>query len=199
MGNRHGQVVALTERLEREGRAQRVQRGVVLALAPCAGGFVSAGADGLVQVLAPDGAPLARLRFRRGGFLWALAKLDDTGRAWLVGGEGGRVHRVVWDGERLVEVGRTPMPAPVRSLAAHPTWGAWVGLHDGRVVALHAPRGPRGRRDSLPSTIDAHRGPVTALALMRTGGLVSGGEDGRVQGGHRPSESGLVPNSSHDG
>ncbi|MBK6577876.1 MAG: 2OG-Fe(II) oxygenase [Sandaracinaceae bacterium] len=186
VGSRHGAVASVrvdASGVHTEGPEQRVHRGAVLHLMGRGDGFVSAGADGVVQALDADGAPLARHALRGGGFLWGLAALPPHSAAaeprlgmsqpdaheWLVGGEGGRVHRLVFDGERFHELGRVPAGAGVRSLAAHPTDGAWVGRSDGRVVALAG-----------GLAMQAHAGPVTALALLGDGRLASGGEDGRV-------------------
>jgi predicted 2-oxoglutarate/Fe(II)-dependent dioxygenase YbiX len=185
VGSRHGAVACVrvdASGAHTEGAEQRVHRGAVLHLMGRGDGFVSAGADGVVQALDADGAPLARHTLRGGGFLWGLAALPPHQAAeprlgmgprdaheWVVGGEGGRVHRLVFDGERFHELGRTPAGAGVCSLAAHATDGAWVGRSDGHLVALGG--GP---------AIEAHAGPVTALALLGDGRLASGGEDGRV-------------------
>lgn len=186
VGSRHGAVASVrvdASGAHTEGAQQRVHRGAVLHLAARGDGFVSAGADGVVQALDVAGAPLARHTLRGGGFLWGFAALpplsspaeprlgmgQPDAHEWLVGGEGGRVHRLVFDGDRFHELGRVPAGAGVRSLAAHGTDGAWVGRSDGHVVALGG--GP---------AIEAHAGPVTALALLGDGFLASGGEDGRV-------------------
>ncbi|MCA9534732.1 MAG: 2OG-Fe(II) oxygenase [Myxococcales bacterium] len=186
VGSRHGQVASL--RLHADGTAsesppRRVGRGAILNLAACAQGFVASGADGAVHLLSDDGAPLARHALHQGGFLWGLAPLSGdrlvpgslrtlplpAAHEWLVGGERGRVHRLRFDGERFHELARTPLRAPLRSLAVHAQHGTWVGLEDGHVAELGGTGSTR-----------AHAGPVTALALLADGRLASGGEDGRV-------------------
>lgn len=184
VGSRHGRVACLRtgdHGALQEGPERRAHRGVVLNLASCGRGFVSTGADGVVLALDEEGAPIARHELRRGGFLWGLAAVRSQHagagaaadaqptREWLVGGEGGRVHRLLFDGERFHEVARIPLGATVRALAVHAADGTWVGLGDGRLVALGEPRG-----------VPAHAGPVTAVAALGDGRVVSGGEDGRV-------------------
>jgi predicted 2-oxoglutarate/Fe(II)-dependent dioxygenase YbiX len=185
VGGRHGQLASAAPDQDapgawREGPARRVQRGAVLALDARAGGFVSAGADGVVHMLDPDGAPVASHRFRRAGFLWGLASalpsVSDGEGEWLVGGEDGRVHRLVFDGRRLHEAARRPLGAPVRALAVGLGGDAWAGLSDGYIAAASEPAAQTGAR-----RWSAHRGAVTALARVGTHHLVSGGEDGRVR------------------
>ena len=156
--------------------AHRVHRGAVLRLLPRDdAGFLSAGADGVLMALDEEGGPVAQLRLRRAGFLWGVAALPlgDVGQGassqWLVGGEDRRVRHVVFDGERFHEPARRPVGATVRCIATHADDGAWVGLGNGSLVAL------RGG-----VVVHAHAGPVTALAALGDGRLVSGGEDGRV-------------------
>jgi len=72
VGSRHGSVACVhvgDDGVYAERPAQRVHRGAVLRLACCGQGFISAGADGVVQALDADGAPLARHALRGAGFL----------------------------------------------------------------------------------------------------------------------------------
>jgi hypothetical protein len=157
------------------GPVLRGHEGAVLHLARLrAGAVASASADGTIRWWRPEGEPLGTLP-AAGGWVWALAVLDDD--RVISGTEDGALR--VWDLTRsrlVAEIGRAP--APVRALVALADGAGVASGHTDGCVRVWT-RNARGW--SLSRELAGHRSDVRALARLPGGALASGSEDGTVR------------------